>query len=87
MYCALHIHFLLDCLHCPLVQVESWSELPIDPALREALSKKETEQQLAVWEFIATEHSHIRRLETIINVRSGRSGWGWRWLFSEAMYI
>ena len=51
-----------------MVQVTSWSDLPIDPQVKEALSKVEHQQQLAIWEFIYTEHSHIRHLETIINV-------------------
>lgn len=56
------------CLDCFMVQVTSWSDLPIDPQVKEALSKVEHQQQLAIWEFIYTEHSHIRHLETIINV-------------------
>ena len=52
-----------------IAQVGSWSELPIDPEKIEALTKKEREQQLALWEFIYTEHSHLRQLEIVINVR------------------
>lgn len=51
------------------MQARSWAELPIDPKIKENLTKKELEQQQAIWEFIYTEHSHLRNLDVIINVR------------------
>lgn len=47
-----------------------WEALPIDPQIRNALSDKDMEQQRAIWELIYNEHSHLKTLETIINVRS-----------------
>ena len=49
-------------------QERSWAELPINPEEKKALSKKELEQQQAIWELIYTEHSHLRNLDVIINV-------------------
>jgi hypothetical protein len=62
-----------DSYHLPRVPpidtiAESWEMLPIDPQVREALTDKEIGQQRAIWELIQTEHSHLRTLETIINV-------------------
>jgi hypothetical protein len=51
------------------MQARSWAELPIDPQIKDSLTKKELEQQQAIWEFIYTEHSHLRNLDVIINVR------------------
>ncbi len=34
------------------------------------MSNKELAQQQALWELIATEHSFMRQLETVINVRT-----------------
>ena len=48
----------------------SWAELPIDAEEKADLTKKELEQQQAIWELIYTEHSHLRNLDVIINVRS-----------------
>ena len=45
-----------------------WEELPISPEARRRLSDKEMEQQRALWELIYNEHSHLKTLETIINV-------------------
>lgn len=50
------------------MQAKSWAELPIDLEIKDNLTKKELEQQQAIWEFIYTEHSHLRNLEVIINV-------------------
>lgn len=50
------------------MQARSWAELPIDPEIKDSLTKKELEQQQAIWELIYTEHSHLRNLDVIINV-------------------
>ena len=49
-----------------------WEALPIDPQVRNSLSDKEIEQQRAIWELIYNEHSHLRTLETIVNVSNGQ---------------
>lgn len=58
------------------MQARSWAELPIDPEIKDSLSKKELEQQQAIWEFIYTEHSHLRNLDVIINVRPELCSYG-----------
>jgi len=53
---------------------KNWEELPISPEARRSLSDKEMEQQRALWELIYNEHSHLKTLETIINVRQYKDG-------------
>ncbi len=50
--------------------VRDWEELPIDPQARNCLTDIAMEQQRAIWELIYNEYSHLKTLETIINVRN-----------------
>lgn len=67
-----------DSYHLPRVTPidpipDTWEMLPIDPQVNGSLTEQEVGQQRRIWELIQTEHSHLRTLETVINVSSCRS--------------